>query len=193
MKSTLKALMLTLLGFSLSFCSSTPKEKTEETPEQYSSSGVYQDIANEGEDRKTSSEEYSDDDYGTVETANDSEGDDLFLSDTENYEEPEDTAEPAAMESGQSMAGNEPLPIDEPAEVEEQSYTAPAAKKVSSKFKNGMYKFKRKCNMRKKPSTKGRKAGKVMTGKKLWVEGHNSKWVKVYKKSGAVYVHRSCL
>lgn len=196
MNSTLKALLFTCLGMSVSFCSlfgATTEEKTENTPEQYSSSGVYNDIENAGNDRALSSEDYSDDDYGTLDAGGGSDDDELFASNTEGYQDEENNTAPSSMEEG--SAGTEPLPVESLSSApEEEPVSVPKlSKKVSSKFKNGMYKFSKACNMRKSPSKKGRTAGKVATEKKLWVEGHNGSWVKVYKKSGAVYVHKTCL
>lgn len=180
MKTAFKVLLLTLFGLSLSFCSSSPKEDEKvnfESPkyEKYSSSGVYKDI--EGESRGVSSTEYSDDEYGDVEG---SEEDNLYVD--EGASQVEDDSEPLSM-------GSEPLPVetlDDPAPILQE-------KKVSSKFKNGMYRLGSNCTMRSQPSKTARNAGSVSKGKKLWMEGHNANWVKVYKKSGAVYINKVCL
>ncbi len=174
-----KVVTLIFLGLSLSFCGSTPKEEDSvsfEHPkyEKYSSSGVYQDI--EGESRSVSSTQYSDDDYGDVEGG--AEEGDLYMD--EGSGPLEDDSEPLSM-------GSEPMP------VEEETKAAPAPKAISKKFKNGMYKFKSNCTMRSQPSKTAAKAGTVSKGKKLWVEAHNAQWVKIYKKSGAVYINKVCL
>lgn len=60
-------------------------------------------------------------------------------------------------------------------------------------FRNGFYRFLKNCNIRKSPSSKSPKVGLVPHNKRLWVEGHNSKWLKVFKKSGVAYVSSSCI
>jgi uncharacterized protein YgiM (DUF1202 family) len=156
--------------------------------ENYSSSGIYADIEGEAGDsgtsagvqdlaaaqgRQTSSEDYSDDDYGEL----GSDKDELFvdgMDDEENNEEPAPMNEP----------GESQLPETEVAAVAAVSVPA---------FKNGMYRTKRDCNMREEADPSSGKAGVVKKGKKLWMEAHNDGWVKVFKKSGAVYLSRSCL
>lgn len=186
MKSALKILFVSLLGLSVSFCSSTPDNYEEEQPkyDDYSSSGVYNDI--EGESRTVSSTDYEDDDYGDAGASSADEEDELFLGGTENAQdtEEEDNSEPAAMEEASNAIKELPVETLEP---------TPRKKASISAFKNGMYKFSKACNMREEPSKSGSKAGKVSTKRKLWVEGHNDNWVTVQKKSGPVYVHRSCL
>ena len=189
--------------------------------EQYSSSGVYNDI--EGESREVSSsgdDDYSDDDYGTVadnddegddgddedgDDGEDEDGDDGALLSGGGDEEPAYQAsdypqpDPPSFKTAATEPGDEPLPVEklEPVKKKKKRKARKVRRKRASvaktKFKNGMYRMGRKCNMRKKPSTKAAKVGKVKKGKKLWVEAHNGKWVKIYKKSGAVYLHKSCL
>ncbi len=184
MKTAFKVLALTLLGISLSFCSSTPKEDEKvdfENPQydKYSSSGVYQDI--EGESRNVSSTEYSDDDYGAVEGDDES---NIFADDAGSETDIEDQSEPASM-------GSEPLPVETLGNSEPA--TELPTKSVSPKFKNGMYRVGSACTMRAQPSTSASKEGTVPKGKKLWMEAHNANWVKVFKKSGPVFINKVCL
>ena len=193
MKSALKISVLCHLALFLSFCTVFQKDKQadkKEIPkyENYSSSGIYQDIENEAGDvakstvqdiaqaqgRKVSSEEYQDDDYGNVSGGEEEVymGGDL---DVENDEEP------APMNDHAS----DPIPVGDEAEVA-SSYPA---------FKNGMYRTNKECEMKSEPSSASNNEGAVPANKKLWMEkvsGDNA-WVKVYKKSGAAYLPRSCV
>ena len=63
----------------------------------------------------------------------------------------------------------------------------------TSNFKQGMYTFNEDCQMRDDADRNGSPAGMVRAGKKLWVEPYDSNWLRVYKKSGPVYVRRSCI
>ena len=200
MKSALNIFMISILGLFVSFCSSTPDTPEDNQPqyEDYDSSGVYNDI--EGESRTVSSEEdYEDDDYGDAGSEEEEEDDDKFLS---GADEEEDNSEPEAIpEPAAQMAAVQMSEIEE--EEKEEVVVAKPMKKMKKKkrrkkasigsFKNGLYKFSRACNMRQSASKKGAKAGKVTTKRKLWVEAHNANWVKVNKKSGPVYVHKTCL
>ncbi len=189
MKSVFNVLSIALLGLSVSFCSMF--SKTEEKPEQepvhykeYSSSGVYKDIeaAVIDDGRSISSEEYSDDDYGDVASEEPAEDGEAYAGTVMDDEE--DNEEPASM-------GADPLPV-ETLESETEQPVEKVAKKMPP-FKNGMYRVSVNCTMRSKPSTKSAKAGTVNKGKKLWMEAHNTNWVKVFKKSGTVYINRLCL
>lgn len=60
-------------------------------------------------------------------------------------------------------------------------------------FKPGMHQFSKKCTMRDKPSELGEAQGAIRPGRKLWIDAHNQKWHKAYKKSGAVYISADCL
>jgi hypothetical protein len=186
MRSLANILLTLTLGLFLCFCSSTPEtEETQNYPqyENYSSSGVYNDIQKEGADaRNVSSEDYSDDDYG----ADDDEDEDIYLSDGDNNEKDSEEALSAYAEPA-----DDPLPVEKIETVKKKKVST--KKKVSGKFKNGMYRMSVNCNMRQKPDAQSKAVGKVKKGKKLWVEGHNANWVKVYKKSGPVYINKLCL
>lgn len=185
MRSALKFLLMCLLSSLLANCSMFSKDTSDdEKPENpasydgYSSSEVYEDI--KGASRDGASEDYADDDYGDIEGSSE---DEALLMDS--GEEPQEN-DPLA-----GTVAEDPLPVEKLEEPKKKAVSK--AKKSSSKFKNGMYRFSVNCNMRSKPSTQSKAVGKVEKGKKLWVEGHNADWVKVFKKSGAVYVNKGCL
>lgn len=84
------------------------------------------------------------------------------------------------------------------AEKSEKSEKAKASKKDKkvasvSGFKSGMYPVSTNCTMRAKPNKSAKSMGTVDAGKKLWMEKHNDEWVKVFKKSGPVYLNKVCL
>ena len=180
MRSIFKICLYSLLSLSLTFCGMfSKKEEASEAEipryENYHSSGVYKDI--EGESRSVSSTEYMDDDYGDVE-ADSAQDVDMIVGGL-NEESPE--AEDSKYD---------PLP------VEKISEPKPIKKKravAMPKFKNGMHRASVNCTMRAKASTKSKSVGKVRKGKKLWMENHNKNWVKVFKKSGPVYINKLCL
>jgi len=60
-------------------------------------------------------------------------------------------------------------------------------------FKQGMYDFPKDCFMKASASNSSASAGKIRANKSLWVEPFNGDWLRVYKKSGPVYIPRSCL
>lgn len=64
---------------------------------------------------------------------------------------------------------------------------------VKKSFKSGLYRFKKNCTMFSKPNQSSSKQGSISSGKKLWIDPHNSGWHKAYKKSGTVYIPSSCL
>lgn len=197
MRSALKVVIFAVFCLSLANCSMFSKsedtyqpetEGNEEVPkyDNYHSSGIYQDI--EGESRSVSSSEYSDDEYGDVdgESEGDTDEDELYLS--------------SGDEGGESQASaveepvtQDPLPVEKLETPKKKKKMKKKKKKVGAAFKNGMYRVSVNCTMRKKPSTAGKKAGTVKKGKKLWMEGHNKNWVKVYKKSGPVFINKLCL
>lgn len=87
-----------------------------------------------------------------------------------------------------NMDNDEPsVAADEPSEPEQSRAEA------SAPFKDGMYTFSEDCTMREDPESSAASAGTVRGGKKLWVEGYDNNWVKVFKRSGPVFVEKSCL
>lgn len=70
---------------------------------------------------------------------------------------------------------------------------APPARRPASALTNGYYVFSRDCVMRTEPDAGSSGAGQVALGKKLWLDVHNSQWLKAYKKAGTVYVPSSCV
>lgn len=200
MKSATKIIPLIVLGLLMSNCSMFSKKteevsqdassQKEDTLDQYSSSGVYNDIQGEADaEEVTETSSYADDNYGSVGESEVSEQNDALLSGVEE-EETTSSSDPLPVETLQTAD----KPVTKlPAYEKKQRKSNRKKASVAGKFKNGMYRFAKNCNMRSKPSLKAKKVGKVSKGKKLWVEGHNKRWVKVYKKSGAVYISRSCL
>lgn len=176
MRSTLKIIAISILGMGLTFCSSAPKDESDSDAlpqfDDYQSAGSFGETEGSNETpRDTSSNPYGDDDYG------DSSGS-AATADVFNDESYDD--------SSYDNAGNEPLPVEK--------LSAPKSSTVqAAQFKDGMYNIKSTCNMRSGPSQTASKEGLVPKGKRLWVEGHNDTWVKVFKKSGPVFLHRSCL
>ncbi len=178
MRSTFKIIAISLLGMSLTFCSSSPKDDSgSDALPQFDD---YQPVGSFGDDsetpRNTSSNPYGDDDYGDDDfgdTSNSTSSADVFSDDSNDG-------------SSYDSAGQEPLPVEK--------ISAPKSSTVqAAQFKNGMYKVSSNCNMRSGPSQTASKAGLVPKGKRLWIEGHNDTWVKVFKKSGPVFLHKSCL
>lgn len=77
-----------------------------------------------------------------------------------------------------------------------QKKSAKRSKSLASSggaFKAKMYTFKTDCEMKSDPSDDSANAGNVKAGKKLWVENHDADWATVQKKTGTVYVKKSCL
>ncbi len=185
MRSFITIFNLIFLALSLSFCSSSPKtEEPELTDENYQSSGVFGDIENEA--RSTSSEPYSDDDYGQLDDE-DASDEDLFTSNEEvEPVKPEPTAKP------------KPQAIQKVVKQKVQKSNKPKKSQAisssqSSAFRNGMYGVSKDCNMHAKASLQSKKEGTVNRGKKLWMENHDKNWVKVFKKSGPVFINKNCL
>jgi len=173
MRSIFKLIAISLLGMSLTFCSSAPKDDSSADAlpqyDDYQPVGTFDD--GKETPRNTSSNPYEDDDYG--DSSGGTTGDDVFSDD--NYDE-----------SSYESASQEPLPV-------EKLSTPKATTVRAAQFKSGMYHIKNNCNMRAKPDQKASKKGLVPKGKRLWVENHNATWVKVFKKSGPVFLHKSCL
>ena len=190
MRCLFRITFYTYLSLSLSFCSmfSKSEEKpTDDIPkyENYHSSGIYNDIKGEG--RSVSSEDYSDDDYGQVDEGGgdenyEKETDEIIISDSDLQDDNESS----------SMVQDAPLPVQK---LRQPKSRKRARKKIASvsKFKNGMYRLSATCTMRKRASKSSKGVGKARKGKKLWMEKHNKNWVKVFKKSGPVYINKICL
>ncbi len=70
----------------------------------------------------------------------------------------------------------------------EKSERAPA-----SNLKNGFFVFANDCEMKSSPGKNGSAVGSVSKGKKLWLDVHNTSWLKAYKKNGTAYVSTSCV
>lgn len=173
MRSTFKLIAISLLGMSLTFCSSAPKDESSSDAlpkfDDYQSAGTF----GEGSEtfRDTSSNPYGDDDYG--DTVSSTSSSDIMSDDSYS-------------DSSYDSAGQEPLPVEK--------LSAPKSSTVqAAQFNDGMYNISSNCNMRSGPSQTASKEGLVPKGKRLWVEGHNDTWVKVFKKSGPVFIHKSCL
>ena len=94
------------------------------------------------------------------------------------------SAETSALD--QDTAFGEPIDMPD---------VAPSTRRRTSSlpFKQGMYDFSSNCQMRKEAATTGTASGSIRAGKTLWVEPFNENWLRVYKKSGPVYISRSCL
>ncbi|MCJ8276314.1 MAG: hypothetical protein MJK18_05710 [Bdellovibrionales bacterium] len=115
------------------------------------------------------------------------------------------TQKPTAAEKVSESLNSEktqPAPVKKKAKpISQKKKTVPpvAKKKVKKRkaasvaFKSGMHKFKKKCTMFTQPNKTSSPNGVVKAGRKLWVDGHNANWRKAYKKSGTVYIHKSCL
>ncbi len=182
MKATLNILLMIFLGLSISFCSSSSKDEEEtlsdSSDSSYDSSSTYDDIASASDDASEdlgSSSEYSTDDYGSSDgdSGTSSASDDFLLGGTEEEEAP----------------AADPLPIQK---IEETA-SAPVMDEPASDFKDGFYNIATNCNMRAEPDANSGNEGKIKAGKRLWVEGYNDGWVKVFKRSGPVFISKVCL
>lgn len=87
---------------------------------------------------------------------------------------------------------NEPAPAPEKKSKPAKKSKRPASHSGGA-FKAKMYSFSSDCEMKSEPSDESASAGNVKAGKKLWVENHDAEWAVVQKKSGPVYVRKSCL
>lgn len=186
MFTLLRVLFLSTLCVGLSYCStfsgsSEPSETEENLPRynNYHSSGIYEDI--EKESRTPASTDYLDDDYGDLQEEQDEGA--PFISDVQEDEEPikKTATQPTAVA----------LPVQKANKPKKSNLKRKSIKKTH--FKNGMYRVTTKCSMRSKASTQSKKMGEVSKGKKLWMENHNTGWVKIFKKSGPVYISKKCL
>lgn len=189
MRSAFKLILLSFLGLSLSFCSTFSKDEEaakDDIPkyDNYHSSGVYNDIESEG--RSVSTEDYSDDDYGSLDENESENQDEEIILGAAHEPEPEAETDPLPLKN------EEPLPVEKLEPVKKKMAKKKRAR-TGQAFKNGMYRVSVNCTMRSKPSTKAKGVGKVRKGKKLWMEKHNKNWVKIFKKSGPVYINKLCL
>ena len=104
--------------------------------------------------------------------------------------EEEAVSSPEAEEKAAAPA-NSKIKLKPPVPVTTPEGAAAAASDLP-KLKNGMFSMKQDCPMTTEPGG-GTAAGKASKGTKLWVEHHDSKWAKIYKKSGPAYISRDCL
>jgi hypothetical protein len=186
-RSAFNSLLLSFLGLSLCFCSTFSKSENKDQAsddlpkyENYHSSGVYNDI--QGEGRTVSSTEYSDDEYGDVDSGDSAEENNGLISDS--------------GQDADNETENDPLPVEKIRVPKSQPVEKKAPKKQVasvSDFTKGMHSVKSNCTMRAKANTSAKDVGLVSKGKKLWMENHNDEWVKVFKKSGPVYLSKTCL
>ncbi len=186
MKAALNILLMIFLGLSVSFCSSTPKDSEEVSAsddssyDDYNSSSTYDDIqgAAGSDDLSTGTDDYGTDDYGSTGDSAAS-ATDLYLGGTEDS---------AAADPGDSA-----LPIEQIQEYKDVPDSDPIEPASNSGFKDGFYNIATNCNMRSEPSATAAHEGKIKAGKRLWVEGYNDGWVKVFKRSGPVFISKVCL
>ncbi|MEM7645492.1 MAG: hypothetical protein AAF203_01170 [Pseudomonadota bacterium] len=115
-----------------------------------------------------------------------------FLEDVES-ENPLAAEEPEPEEVAEQLGEVENTLEDSEQELEAQF--EPTGRRPSSqkKLKAGMYKFGSRCQMFAEPNDGSDQQGSIRKGRKLWVDPHNEKWMKVYKKAGAVYIPANCL
>lgn len=189
MSSFVKTLLLLTLCSFITNCSLWQKSEEDQQAEMarfqdYYPSDVYKDI--EGEERSPSSnDKYEDDNYAAADD------------DSANQDDEQNAYLDQQLDKDEDMdKGTDPLAAndqEEESEVADIADEAPAAVPTGTAFKNGMHKFNADCAMKAKPDSGSKNVGSVSAGKKLWVENHNAQWAKVYKKSGAVYVSKSCL
>lgn len=96
------------------------------------------------------------------------------------------------LPSGESTALDRDAAFGEPIDIPDVSKSR--QREMSSlPFKQGMYDFLSNCQMREEAHSNGAPSGQIRAGKTLWVEPFNGNWLRVYKKSGPVYISRSCL
>lgn len=115
------------------------------------------------------------------------------------YEEPleaiADASDPLGqnpeINSEEKLAGMEEQ-LEEAEATHEEILAGQRQPASNQPFKPGMYKFKSDCKMYAEPSSMSASAGSVSMGSKLWVDGHDSKWMKVYKKAGPAYIPATC-
>jgi hypothetical protein len=178
MKAAQNILLMIFLGLSLSFCSSASKDSSDDSlpsESDYSSSSTYDDItgAASGDDYGEVTDYGSDDSYGDTDDSSpvESSSDDLLL---------------GGMDEGSGVA------VDSNVQKIQEYEDAPEPA-APTDFKDGFYNIAVNCNMRAEPSAASANEGKIKAGKRLWVEGYNNDWVRVFKKSGPVYISKVCL
>lgn len=64
---------------------------------------------------------------------------------------------------------------------------------ASQVFVAGYNDFAKNCNLRLKPSLKGKIIGRVTRGDRLWVDDHSAKWAKIRRQRKTVFVSKICL
>lgn len=175
MGSTLKIYASLFLALALCSCSSAPKDEYDDSLPQYDDYSPAQGSEADSSlmDTSSASDDYSDDSYDTGYSASSSDYD----SDATSYDDYDSQAD-----------SSDPLPVQK---LSSES-SAPVAD-VPVDFKDGFYHIGSNCNMRAEPDRNARHEGLIPKGKRLWVEGYSDTWVKVFKRSGPVYIHKSCL
>lgn len=86
--------------------------------------------------------------------------------------------------------------VEEPKPVETKKVEAkktPSKRVPASAMKSGYFVFSESCDMKSSPKEKSQSVGSVSKGKKLWLDVHNSGWLKAYKKKGTAYVSADCV
>lgn len=174
MGSTLKITASLIVAIALSSCSSAPKDEYDDSMPQYDDSSQLSETDTSLMDTGSASDDYADDSYGDTSYSASSTDYDTDTS-YDSYESQTDTS-------------SDPLPVQE---LSSDSYDEPVTDTPS--FKDGFYHIGSNCNMRAEPDKNARHEGLIPKGKRLWVEGYSESWVKVFKRSGPVYIHKSCL
>lgn len=60
-------------------------------------------------------------------------------------------------------------------------------------FKSGFYHFAKGCDVHTQPMQVSNVVSYVPEGKKLWVEGYDQSWAKVYRRAGEAFISKNCL
>jgi len=103
-------------------------------------------------------------------------------SDESSKEEPRESDSLTLVDSGEQET-----------KIEKPSKPVRKPASHSGKMKSGMHTFTSECGMKTAPNSDSKDAGIVPAGKKLWLDVHNSEWLKAYKKAGTVYVPSQCV
>lgn len=106
-------------------------------------------------------------------------------------------ADLSADEEKSEVAVNEKAPTPLP-KIEQEAPKEVVKKEAktrtpASALKNGFFVFADNCDMKASPKNSSKSVGNVSKGKKLWLDVHNSSWLKAYKKSGTVFVSSDCV